>query len=67
MEISFVKKNPLQDLLSSPIAVISTNERNWILEGHVIFELRYNQINQLKNPIDSVHDFPLALELQNSI
>ena len=42
------KKNPLKDLLSSLNAVISTNERNWILPGHVIFKLRYNQIYQLK-------------------
>ena len=28
----FVKKNPLQDLLSSLNAVISTNERSWILK-----------------------------------
>ena len=48
MENLFVKKNPLQDLLSSLNAVISTNERNWILTGHVIFKLRYNQIYQLK-------------------
>ena len=26
----FILKNPLQDLLSSLNAVISTNERNWI-------------------------------------
>ena len=25
-----------------------TNEKNWILTGHVIFKLRYNQIHQLK-------------------
>ena len=48
MEILFVKKNPLQDLLSSLNAVISTNERNWILTGYVIFKLHYNQIYQLK-------------------
>ena len=42
------KRNPLQDLLSSRNAVISTNERNWILTGHVIFKLCYNQIYQLK-------------------
>ena len=46
------KKNPLQDLLSSLNAVISTNERNWILTGHVIFKLRYNQIYQLKTTLD---------------
>ena len=31
------KKNPLQDLLSSLNAVISTNERHWIITGHVTF------------------------------
>ena len=41
----FVKKT-LQDFLSSLNAVISTNDRNWILKGHVIFKL--NQIYQLK-------------------
>ena len=47
MENLFVK-NPLQDLLSSLNAVISTNKRNWILTGHVNFKLRYDQIYQLK-------------------
>ena len=31
--------------------VISTNERAWILTGHVTFELRYNQIYQMKTPV----------------
>ena len=44
VEILFAKENPLQDLLSSQNAVISTNERNWIITGHVTFKLRYNQI-----------------------
>ena len=35
-------------MLSSLNAVISTNEKNWILSDRVIFKLRYNQINQLK-------------------
>ena len=48
VENIFVKKKSLQVLLSSLNAVISTNERNWILAGHVIFKLRYNQIYQLK-------------------
>ena len=39
---------PLQQLLSSMNAVISTNERAWILTGHVTFKLRYNQIYQMK-------------------
>jgi hypothetical protein len=29
-------------------AVISTNERAWILTGHVTFKLSYNQIYQMK-------------------
>ena len=44
VEILFVKKNPLQDLLSSLNTVISTNERHWIITGLVTFKLRYNQI-----------------------
>ena len=44
VEILFVKKNPLQDLISSLIVVISTNESHWIITGHVTFKLRYNQI-----------------------
>ena len=36
VENLFFQKNSLQDLLSSLNAVISTNERNWILTGHVI-------------------------------
>ena len=39
-----LSKNPLQDLLFSLNAVISTNERHWIITGHVTFKLRYNQI-----------------------
>ena len=42
-EILFFKKN-LQDFISSLNAVISTNERHWIITGHVTFKLRYNQI-----------------------
>ena len=48
VENLFVKKNPLQDLLSSVNAVISINERAWILTDHVTVKLRYNQIYQMK-------------------
>ena len=44
VENLFFQKNTLQDLLSGLNAVISTNERNWILTDPVIFKLRYNQI-----------------------
>ena len=37
------KKNPLQDLHSSPNTVISTNERHCIITDHLTFKLRYNQ------------------------
>ena len=45
VENLFVKKNPLQDLLSSLNFVISTNE---ILTDHGIFKLRYSEIYQMK-------------------
>ena len=44
VDILFVKKNPLQDLLSSLNDVISTNERHWIIIGHATFKLRYDKI-----------------------
>ena len=44
VEILFVKENPLQDYLSSLNAVISANERHWIITGHVTFKLHHNQI-----------------------
>ena len=59
MENLFVKKNPLQDLLSSLNAVISINERNWILTDHVTFKLHYNQIYQLKTTCNSQPTQPI--------
>ena len=41
LENSFVKKNPLQDLLSSLNAVISTNESIGFLTGHMVYNLAY--------------------------
>ena len=41
-------KNPLQDLLSSLNAVISTNENTWIITGHVIYNPAYTYKFQLK-------------------
>ena len=43
-------KNPLQDLLSSLNAVISTNESTRFLTGHVIYNLAYTHKFQLKTP-----------------
>ena len=51
VENLFVKKNPLQDLLSSLNAVISTNERSWILTDHVTFKLPYNSVTKWKPPL----------------
>ena len=48
MENLFIKKTPLQDLLSILNSLISTNERNGILTDHVIFKLCYNEIYQMK-------------------
>ena len=51
MEILFVKKNPLQDLLSSLNAVVSTNESPCIITGHVIYNSAYTYKFQLKTTI----------------
>ena len=37
----YLKKNPLQDFLSSPNAVISTNESTEFITGHVIYNPAY--------------------------
>ena len=42
------KKNPLQDLLSSLNAVISTNESTQIITGHVIYNPAFTYKFQLK-------------------
>ena len=42
------KKNPLQDLLSSLNAVISTNESTQIITGHVVYGPAYTYKFQLK-------------------
>ena len=47
VENSF-KKNPLQDLLSSLKAVISTNESTRTITGHVIYNPAYIYKSQLK-------------------
>ena len=46
VENLFLKQNSFQD--SSLNALISNNKRNWILTGHVIVKLRYDQIYKLK-------------------
>ena len=44
----YLKKNPLQDLVSSLNAVISTNESTRIITGHVIYNPAYTYKFQLK-------------------
>ena len=51
VENLFVKKNPLQDLLSSLNAVISTNRRTGIITGHVIYNPAYTYEFQPKTTI----------------
>ena len=48
---TYFKKNPLQDLLSSLNAVISTDESTQIITGHVIYNLAYTYKFQLKTTI----------------
>ena len=47
----YLKKNPLQDLLSSLNAVISTNESTEFITGHVVYNLAYVYKFQLKTTI----------------
>ena len=51
VEKLFFQKNPLQDLLSSRNAVISTNESTQFITGHVIYNTAYTYKCQLKTPI----------------
>jgi hypothetical protein len=44
----YLKKNPLQDLLSSLNSVISTNESTLFITGHVIYNPAYTYKFQLK-------------------
>ena len=51
MAENLFRKNPLQDLLSSLNAVISTNESTRIITGHVIYNPAYTYKFQLKTII----------------
>ena len=44
----YLKKNPLQDLLSSLNVVVSTNQSTEFITGHVIYNLAYTYKFQLK-------------------
>ena len=57
MENLFVKKNPLQDLLSSLNAVLSTNESTEFITGHVIYNPAYTYKYQLKTTLILIGDF----------
>ena len=54
----YLKKNPLQDLLSSLAAVISTNESTEFIPGHVIYNQAYTSKFQLKTTFEG-HDFEM--------
>ena len=51
MENLFVKKDPLQDLLSSLNSVVSTNERNVILTDHEFLASVIMKSTKLKPPL----------------
>ena len=44
----FILENPLQDLLASLNAVISTNESTWFITDHVIYNPDYAYKLQMK-------------------
>jgi len=47
VENSFLQNNPLQDLLSSVNAVISTNERLEFITDHMTYNPAHTQILQM--------------------
>ena len=53
------KKNPLQDLLSSLNAVISTNESTRFITGHVIYNPAYTYKFQLKTTVVEKRDIEM--------
>ena len=61
------KKNPLQDLLSSLNAVISTNESTRIITGHVIYNPAYTYKFQLNTTMGSfIYTFWVSLSSTSS-
>ena len=62
----YVKKNPLQDLLSSLNAVISTNESTRIITGHVIYNPAYTYKFQMKTTIVSEFNSKISACIQIS-
>ena len=53
----YLKKNPLQDLLSSlNTLLISTNESTRIITGHVIYNPAYTYKFQLKTTLRAIFD-----------
>jgi hypothetical protein len=57
MESLFLQKNPLQDLLSSLNAVISTNESTQFITGHMIYNPAYTYKFQLKTTFVNFFSF----------
>ena len=51
VEILLFKKNSLQDFLSSLNDVISTNESNEFITGHVAYNMAYTYKCQLKTTL----------------
>ena len=62
-----LKKNPLQDLLSSLNAVISTNESGQIITGHVIYNPAYTYKFQLKTTIETWEENVTNMKLNKII
>jgi hypothetical protein len=63
VENVFFFKNPLQGLLSSLIAVISTNESTQFITGNVIYNPAYTYKIQLKTTLNRfINIFPKALD-----
>ena len=66
MENLFKQKYPLQDLLSSLNAVISTNKSTRIITGHVIYNPAYTYKFQLKTTIVTIFHEKTSLTARRS-
>ena len=55
----YLKRYPLQDLLSSQNAVISTKKSTQIITGHVIYKPAYTYKFQLKTTLDCDFNEPI--------
>ena len=63
----YLKKNPLQDLLSGLNAAISTNESTRIITGHVIYNPAYTYLQILTENHPSVQNVAIYAKISENM